>query len=62
MIQACYSTESTETRDREIKALLKGMEEQNLDIGLIYTHNYEEEITTGNKKINIIPFWKVLSE
>jgi predicted AAA+ superfamily ATPase len=62
LIQASYSTESTETRDREIKALLKGMEEQNLDTGIIYTHNYEEEITIGSKKINIIPFWKILSE
>jgi len=62
LIQASYSPESTETRDTEIKALLKAMEEQNLDFGIVYTHNYEEEITTGSKKINIIPFWKVLSE
>lgn len=62
LIQSGYSLESSETRDREIKALIKGMEELNLDTGLIYTHNYEEEITIGNKKIQIIPFWKVLFE
>ena len=58
LIQACYSIDNLDTRDREIKALLKAMEEQNMDVGFIYTNNYSEEITINNKMIRIIPFWK----
>lgn len=58
LIQASYSIENTNTREREIKALLKAMEEQNMNVGFIYTYNESEEITRNNKKINVIPLWK----
>ncbi len=58
-IQVSYSLESNNTRDREIKSLYKAMEEQNMDIGFVYTWNNEEEIKIGNKTIKIIPFWKL---
>jgi predicted AAA+ superfamily ATPase len=58
LIQACYSLENSETRDREIKSLLKAMEEQDLVIGFIYTNNHLEEITINQKTIQIVPFWR----
>ena len=58
LIQSSYSVENSDTREREIKALFKAMEEQNMDIGFIYTNNNSEEISINNKTINIIPFWK----
>lgn len=58
LIQVSYSIENTETREREIKSLLKAMEEQNMDIGFIFTWNKEEKIIINDKTIKIIPFWK----
>jgi predicted AAA+ superfamily ATPase len=58
LIQVSYSLESSETKDREIKSLCMAMEEQNINVGYIYTWNHEEEVKTGDKTIKIIPFWK----
>lgn len=58
LIQACYSLENSDTRDREIRALLKAMDEQNLNTGYIYTYNLSEQIKTGNKTIVILPLWR----
>jgi predicted AAA+ superfamily ATPase len=58
LIQVSYSLESSETKDREIKSLYMAMEEQNINVGYIYTWNHEEEVKTGDKTIKIIPFWK----
>lgn len=58
LIQSSYSVENSDTREREIKALFKAMEEQNMDVGFIYTNNNSEEITINNKTIKVIPFWK----
>ncbi|MDO8952508.1 MAG: ATP-binding protein [Draconibacterium sp.] len=58
LVQVCYSLDNSDTSEREIKALIKAMEEQNIDIGYIYTNNNSEEITINNRKIKVIPFWK----
>jgi len=58
LIQVSHSIENTETKEREIKSLLKAMEEQNLNIGFIFTWNNEEEIKINDKTIIIVPFWK----
>lgn len=58
LIQASYSIEDSDTRDREIKALIKAMEEQNVHVGYIFTNNNAEEIVINNKTIKIIPFWR----
>lgn len=58
LIQVCYSLDNSDTREREIKALAKAMEEQNLEVGFIFTNNNSEELTIGNRTIKIIPFWK----
>jgi len=60
LIQVAYSIENNETRDREVKSLLKAMEEQNLSNGIILTYNHSEELNLDSKVIHIIPFWKVL--
>jgi len=58
LIQASYSIEDSDTRDREIKSLIKAMEEQNVDEGYIFTNNYTEEVIINNKIIKVIPFWR----
>jgi len=58
MIQAAYSLENSDTRNREIRALAKAMDEQNLETGYIYTYNNTEEITIDNKTIVVTPLWK----
>ena len=58
LIQATYSLENSNTRDREIKSLIKAMEEQKLPIGFIYTWNRSEEIKINEYTIKIIPFWE----
>jgi len=58
MIQAAYSLENSDTRNREIRALAKAMDEQNLETGYIYTYNNTEEITIDNKTRVVTPLWK----
>ncbi len=58
LIQASYSIADDTTREREIKSLLKAMEEQSLNSGFIYTYNYSENITVKGKAIKMVPFWK----
>jgi len=58
LIQVSYSLENSETRDREIKSLVKAMEELELPVGFIYTWNIAEEIKINDRIIKIIPFWR----
>lgn len=58
MIQAAYSLENTDTRNREIRALVKAMDEQNLETGYIYTYNNTEKIKINSKTIIVTPLWK----
>lgn len=58
LIQASYTLENYETRERETNSLLKAMDELNLETGIIFTCNQSEEITKNGKTIKIIPFWQ----
>jgi uncharacterized protein len=58
LIQASYTLENYETREREINSLLKAMDELNIEKGIIYTCNQLEEVTKAGKTIKIIPFWQ----
>lgn len=58
LIQVSYSLENSDTRDREIRALTKAMDEQNLNVGYIITNNNTEKITIGNKTVIVTPLWK----
>ena len=60
LIQASINLGNQDTKKREIKALLKAMDEQNLNIGYIYTLNETEEINIKDKRIIVMPLWKVL--
>jgi len=62
LIQACYDIGNADTREREVKSLLKAMEELKLSMGTIYSYNHSEEIKIKDKAIKIVPFWKVAIE
>ncbi len=59
LIQASLSVKNIDTKNREIKALLKAMEELNIKTGFIYTYNESEKIKINTTTIIITPFWKV---
>lgn len=59
LIQACYTLENYETRERETASLFRAIEELSLETGIIYSHNHSEVVTKNGKTIRIIPFWQV---
>ena len=62
LIQVCYNMTLEDTREREIRALQKGMQHFDLDQGMILTLNQEETIVVGNFQIAVIPVAKWLLE
>ena len=62
IIQVCWNLEEPRTKDREIKALIKAMEEFELKQGLIITEDYEAEEEIKGKRIKFFPLWKWLLE
>ncbi|MBU4190433.1 MAG: DUF4143 domain-containing protein, partial [Candidatus Thermoplasmatota archaeon] len=60
LIQVCYSVEDYETKEREIKALLKASKELKCKDLLVITEDYEDEEKVKGKKIKYIPLWKWL--
>lgn len=60
LIQVCYDISMADTREREIKALEKGLKHFGLKKGLILTHSHEESIKEQDYEIDIIPFPKWL--
>jgi predicted AAA+ superfamily ATPase len=60
LIQVSYKMETSVTRDREIKSILKGMEDLKMNEGLIISFDFEGEEIIDGKKIKIIPAWKWL--
>ncbi|MFW5700547.1 MAG: ATP-binding protein [Cyclobacteriaceae bacterium] len=58
MVQVCYSLSAFETREREIKALLKAGQIEQEDELVIVTSDHEEVVQKGGKQIKIIPAWK----
>jgi predicted AAA+ superfamily ATPase len=62
-IQVCYSFDSPETKQREVKGLTEAMNEYNLGQGLILTNDYSEKINLSSVIIEIMPVWRwVLAE
>ncbi|MCD6093725.1 MAG: hypothetical protein J7J51_02915, partial [Candidatus Omnitrophica bacterium] len=57
-----WNLEEPRTKDREIKALIKAMEEFELKQGLIITEDYEAEEEIKGKRIKFFPLWKWLLE
>ncbi len=62
LIQASVSLKNLDTKEREINALIKAMDEQKLDTAYIYTYNETEKIQIKSKTIYVIPFWKICLE
>ena len=62
LIQVCYNIENIDTKNREIKSLIKAMMSFKINEGLIITENYDSTETINNKKIIFKPLWKWLIE
>lgn len=58
LINASFQITDSETKKREIKSLLEGMNYFNIKESFLITNNYEEELKIEEKRINLIPFWK----
>src|SRR3989338_4320898 len=62
LIQVADHLDTDKTRQREINALLKAMDELKLKTGLILTDDTEEKITSGGKVMIVKPIYKWLLE
>ena len=60
LIQVCYFLGNKETKKREIRSLLEGMDEFALKEGLIITEDDDKELEVDGKKIIFKPLWKWL--
>lgn len=60
LIQVCWELSRKETKNREIRALLKAMEEFKLKKALVITEDYEAEEKIKDKEIAFLPLWKWL--
>ena len=62
LVQVCWDPTDGETRKREVRGLLKAMEEFKLREGLVLTEDLEEEGKVGGRRILYKPLWKWLLE
>ena len=62
LIQVTVSLNDFSVRERELKSLVKGLEENNLKDGLILTEDSKEDIVFKGFKIKVRPIWKWLLE
>lgn len=60
LIQACYTTEDFNTKERELKALVKASKELKCSNLLVITWDYDAEEKFKGKRIKFIPLWKFL--
>lgn len=62
LLQVCFKLDNQNTKQRELKALVKASEELKCNNLLVINDNYDAEETIENKKIKFIPLWKWLLE
>jgi len=62
LIQASFVVTNYQTKEREVKALIKASQELNCSNLVIITYNEEVEEIIKDKKIKYIPIWKWLLE
>jgi predicted AAA+ superfamily ATPase len=62
LIQVSVDISLLDTRDREVRSLIKGMKHFGLIRGLILTHESEESIKHNGYDIEVKPVWKWLLE
>ena len=60
LIQVCWNISDEKTRKREVKGLIKAMEEFRLKKGSIITEDYEGREEINKKVVEYIPLWKWL--
>lgn len=60
LIQVCWNVDEQNTKDREIRSLIKAMNELKTDKGWVITEEHEGEEVVREKKIQFIPLWKWL--
>ena len=60
LIQVCYDVENSETKKREIKALIKASKELKCNNLIVITKEFEAKEKIENKEIKFIPLWKWL--
>jgi len=60
LIQVSYDISLVDTKERETRALIKGIKHFGLKKGLILTFDSEEIIKTGEYEIDVKPVWKWL--
>jgi predicted AAA+ superfamily ATPase len=60
LIQVCFNLDDFQTKEREIRALLKAMEEFQLPTAFLITDDDEREELVDRKTIIFIPLWKWL--
>jgi len=62
IIQVSYKIDDMNTKERELRSLLKAMDEFKLKEGLIITDDFEDEEKIDGKKVIYTPLWKWLLE
>ena len=62
LVNVAYTIEDEKTQEREIQALLEGMEYFHLDRAYLVTKNRDETIEIDGKEIVVVPMWKWLLE
>ena len=60
LLQVCYNPGEFKTKERELKALVKGAEELKCDDLIVITWDYEAEEKFKDKKVRFLPLWKWL--
>ncbi len=60
LIQVCQDMSDMGTKEREVKGLVRAMEEFNIKKGLIITEDFEGDEKVKNKEIIYVPLWKWL--
>ena len=60
LIQVCHDITSMETKEREIRSLIRAMKEFKLTEGFIITNDFESEEEIKGFKIKYVPMWKWL--
>ena len=62
LIQVCYDIEDIDTRERELKSLIKASKELKSEDLLVITWDYEAEEEFKGERIKFVPLWKWLLE
>lgn len=60
LIQVCYNVEDKKTKERELQALLRAIQEFKLKKAFVITEDYEGEEKINGKTIKYLPLWKWL--